>query len=420
MKRPATALVAAGLGVATVANAYRPLARSGPLSTLTWLSGLCGSELALPTAAVHLGIVTAAARGTRRYMRALAWLASGVSGAGMLNQYRIGRRADQVLAVALDEALGTDRPRDSAGVFVDAPREGAAAKSPGLMRTMRIHRHYAHDADIRYGPHGDANLLDIWRRPGTDPSMPRPVLLHIPGGAWASGNKQGQAHPLMSHLAELGWLCVSINYRLSPRHDWPTHLVDVKRAIAWVKQNIARFDGDPDFVALTGGSAGGHLTALAALTANDRRYQPGFGDADTTVNAAIPFYGVYDLTRTHAPLHPMMVPFLERTVMKRSSADDPDLFREASPLTHIRADAPPFFVLHGANDSFIPVKQARAFATRLREISCQPVAYAELPFAQHAFDIFSSPRATHAAVAVEQFLAKVYADRLLTQSGCDR
>jgi acetyl esterase/lipase len=66
-------------------------------------------------------------------------------------------------------------------------------------------------------------------------------------------------------------------------------------------------------------------------------------------------------------------------------------------------------VLHGANDSLIPVQQARDFVTRLREVSTAPVVYAEMPLAQHAFDIFGSPRAAHTAVAVEQFLAEIYA-----------
>ena len=65
-------------------------------------------------------------------------------------------------------------------------------------------------------------------------------------------------------------------------------------------------------------------------------------------------------------------------------------------------------MLHGTNDSLIPVEQARAFSARLHEVSRQPVAYAEMPFAQHAFDIFGSARAAHAAVAVEQFLAEIY------------
>ena len=92
---------------------------------------------------------------------------------------------------------------------------------------LRIYRHYAHDCDVSYGEHGAKNLLDIWRRPDLDPAGHAPVLLQVPGGAWASGNKRGQAHPLMSHLAELGWVCVSMNYRLSPRATWPDHIVDV-------------------------------------------------------------------------------------------------------------------------------------------------------------------------------------------------
>jgi acetyl esterase/lipase len=111
-----------------------------------------------------------------------------------------------------------------------------------------------------------------------------------------------------------------------------------------------------------------------------------------------------------------MVPPLAKYVFKLGRADIADAFRTASPITHISADAPPFFVLHGRNDSLIPVEQARAFSARLRKVSRQPVAYAELPFAQHAFDIFGSARAAHAAVAVEQFLAEIYERTAATSS----
>jgi acetyl esterase/lipase len=130
------------------------------------------------------------------------------------------------------------------------------------------------------------------------------------------------------------------------------------------------------------------------------------------VQAAIPFYGVYDFTRTDAnALNPAMVPFLEKLVIKQTRADNPQSFAAASSITYVNSDGPPFFVLHGRNDSFIPVIQARSFVTRLREVSNQPVVYAELPCAQHAFDIFGSARAAHAAVAVEQFLAEIYTRR---------
>ena len=75
-----------------------------------------------------------------------------------------------------------------------------------------------------------------------------------------------QSLPLLGHMAEHGWVCVSINYRLSPRATWPDHIVDVKRALAWTKANIAGHGGDPGFVAVTGGSAGGHLAAMCLQT----------------------------------------------------------------------------------------------------------------------------------------------------------
>jgi len=213
----------------------------------------------------------------------------------------------------------------------------------------------------------------------------------------------------MSHLAELGWICVATNYRHSPRNTWPDHIVDVKRALAWVKAHITDYGGDPNFIAITGGSAGGHLSSLAALTPNDPQFQPGFEDADTRVQAAVPFYGVYDFTRVEDAMHPMMLPLLERTVVKQPHSTNLKSYTAASPVTHVSADAPPFFVLHGRNDSLVPVEQARSFVARLREVSRQPIVYAELPFTQHAFDMLGSTRAAHAAIAVEQFLAEIYA-----------
>jgi acetyl esterase/lipase len=108
------------------------------------------------------------------------------------------------------------------------------------------------------------------------------------------------------------------------------------------------------------------------------------------------------------------VPMLAKQVFKLSRTEIAEPFRIASPIAHVSADAPPFFVLHGRNDALVPVEQARIFTARLRDVSRQPVVYAELPFAQHGFDIFGSPRAAHAAVAVEQFLAEVYERTLVS------
>jgi acetyl esterase/lipase len=402
-----TAVLGSLAGLAVTANGYQPLGKRGLLSTYAFSFGVFASELPLQLIAGQFAALAAVTRRLSPRLRWFSWLVSALSWLGLLGLNRLSHQANLPLTAALDAGLGTDRRTQSADLW-KRPAGAGTAKNPGVVRMLRIYRDYVHDTDISYGDHGARNHLDIWRRPDLDRDGRAPVLLQVPGGAWMVGSKRQQAYPLMSHLAELGWVCVAINYRLSPRSTWPDHIVDVKRALAWTKQHIAEYGGDPDWIAITGGSAGGHLSALAALTANDPQFQPGFEEADTSVRAAVPFYGVYDFTRTDDAIHSLTVPTMAKYVFKLGRAEISEALRTASPITHVSADAPPFFVLHGRNDSLIPVEQARAFTKRLREASRQPVLYAEMPFAQHAFDIFGSARAAHAAVAVEQFLAEIY------------
>ncbi|GBG39525.1 alpha/beta hydrolase [Mycobacterium montefiorense] len=405
------AILASIVSVAFTANGYRPLSKGGYGSVFAFAYGVFASELPLPMLGVQFTTLAALSRRLPARTLRLSWLLSAVSAVGLLGLRHLGQQANEPLTAALDAGLGTDRRTESGDLWKRPAPGGATAKRPGAARMLRIYRDYTHDGDISYGECGSRNHLDIWRRPDLDRNGRAPVLLQIPGGAWMTGNKRGQAHPLMSHLAELGWVCVAINYRLSPRSTWPDQIVDVKRAIAWTKEHIAGYGGDPDWIAVTGGSAGGHLTALAALTGNDPRFQPGFEGADTRVDVAVPFYGVYDFTATGDAIHPLMAAMVAKNVFKLSRTDIAEPFRLASPIAHVHQDAPPFFVLHGTNDSLVPIDQARSFTARLREVSREPVVYAELPWAQHAFDIFGSARAAHAAVAVEQFLAEMYVRR---------
>jgi acetyl esterase/lipase len=237
------------------------------------------------------------------------------------------------------------------------------------------------------------------------------VLIQVPGGAWALNGRRPQAYTLMSRMVQLGWICVSIDYSKSPRATFPAHLIDVKRAIAWVRENIADYGGDPDFIAITGGSAGGHLASLAALTPNDPTFQPGFEHADTTVQAVAPYYGVYDFTDSEN-MHPLMLPFLEQFVIKARYADEPERFAAASPISYVHSDAPPFFLLHGEKDELVPSGQARAFCAALRGAGASWVAHAELGNAHHAFDITPTVRSQLAAEAVADFLGVVYGRRV--------
>ena len=161
------------------------------------------------------------------------------------------------------------------------------------MWKARSHRHHVFRASTRYGP-GASQLLDVWRRKDL-PTEPAPVLVYVPGGAWVFGSRVLQGHALMSHLAELGWICLSVEYRTSPQHRWPAQMLDVKAAIAWARAHVADYGGDPNFIAVAGcfggwpprfvGSADVERTTVAVPPADD---------ADTSVDAVVSLYGRYD------------------------------------------------------------------------------------------------------------------------------
>jgi acetyl esterase/lipase len=247
--------------------------------------------------------------------------------------------------------------------------------------------------------------LDV-SRPASDGSG-RPALLQIHGGAWIVGDKREQGVPLCTHVAANGWVAFNANYRLSPGATWPDHLVDLKHAIAWIREHADEYGVDPTFVAVTGGSAGGHLTAMLALTANEPKYQPGFEEADTSVQAAVPFYGVYDFTNRFGTMPRVFIGrLLQAHVLKARLDEEPEKYADASPLDRIHPDAPPFLIIHGDRDTLAPLRDAQEFAAALAKISKCPVLFAELPGAQHAFDIFMSPRSAPVIEAVERFLAE--------------
>ncbi len=248
--------------------------------------------------------------------------------------------------------------------------------------------------------------LDVYRR--HDGPDKRPALLYIHGGAWTMGDKTEQGLPLMHHLAREGWVCFTANYRLSPGATFPSHVNDAKAALAWIREHGEEYGADPSFIAVCGGSAGGHIAALVALTEQDARYQPGFEEADTSVQAAVLLYPITDVTNRLGVQSDRFVSMvMEPMVIKAFLDDEPEKFREASPIDRIHADVPPFLVVQGDRDTLAPVQEARAFVGRLREVSQAPVLYMELPGAQHIFDLFYSYRSSRMVDGVLAFLEDV-------------
>ncbi len=246
--------------------------------------------------------------------------------------------------------------------------------------------------------------LDIYRpRDGVPYGDRRPAVIQVHGGGWILGSRSEQGIPLLNHMAANGWVGFNVDYWLSPRATLPEHVIDVKRAIAWVREHADELCVDPARIAITGGSAGGHLCALAALTSDDRSLQPGFEDADTSVMAAVPFYGIYDLAALEVYSH-LRDWLFEKVVLKATFDDAPDLYRDVSPTYRVTDAAPPFLIFHGNKDSLVPVEDARAFRDKLEEVSKNPVLYVEMPGAEHAFDIFPSLRTARVVECIERFL----------------
>ncbi|MCV7281616.1 alpha/beta hydrolase [Mycolicibacterium flavescens] len=414
-------LLRAGAELLNAANGVRPLGREGYITLPVFAFGWPTTE----AAPLYLtgSVLDAARRGLRGDFRgaqgrialvltAIAWALLG------LIMYR-NANSKPHFEEPLREALGDDYEQVAAESQPVRRRRLVGIPPNELMRRRYVERANT----VQYGPHGRVNRADIWRRADLPRDGKAPVLLQVPGGAWAIGMRRPQAYPLLSHMADRGWVCVSIDYRVSPRHTWPAHIIDVKRALAWIKENIADYGGDPDFVAITGGSAGGHLSSLAALTFDDPQWQPEFEEADTSVAAAVPIYGRYDWVSARGSGRKEFIAFLQKFVVKRPITENRQAYVDASPLLRLRADAPPFFVLHGQDDSIIPVPEGREFVEKLRAVSTSTVAYAEIPHAQHAFDFYGSPRAHYTAQAVEKFLSWVHAKhqsgRQSSQGGLD-
>jgi acetyl esterase/lipase len=235
-------------------------------------------------------------------------------------------------------------------------------------------------ADIAYGDAGRRNLLDVYHR--RDRPAGAPTLVYWHGGGFRSGHKNREGRAMLNRLAGQGWVCVSANYRLEPAATFPDPLVDAKKVIAWIRAHAGQYGADPRTLVVSGGSAGAHLAAMTGLTPGDPAFQPGFETADTSVSAVICFYGYFG--RLGGPLS-----------------------ATSSPPDRVRPDAPPFFVVHGDQDSSTLVEDTRDFVARLRAVSRAPVVYAELPGAQHTFDLLHSLRYAQVVNAVQAFTAAV-------------
>jgi acetyl esterase/lipase len=245
--------------------------------------------------------------------------------------------------------------------------------------------------NISYGQHGRRNRLDVYR---STAQQPGPVLVYFHGGGYFSGRKNKEARRLLYRLARQGWVCISANYRLRPEAGFEEHLADLGKVLAWVRNHGAGYGGDPARIVLAGSSAGAHMASIAALSPELPQLREGPTSPVTGIAGVVCLYGYYGNYYGGGPL--------------------------TSPMGHVHPDAPPFLIVHGDHDTYVPVSAARKFAETLRAASRSIVVYAELQGAQHAFDLFRSPRFESVVDAVEAFTEACRGDEAAIEGGTRR
>lgn len=309
----------------------------------------------------------------------------------------IVRRA---MATAPERPLAIPRPsQDAFGSWWRT-----ALQIPFHPRDMQLIR------NVAYGPL-PRHRLDVWRT-STTPSD-APVILFIHGGSWTFGDKREQGRPMLHEFVRRGWVVVAGNYRLAPRFPWPAQIEDATRVLGWVKKNAANYGGDPSRVVVAGASAGGQLAALLALSTDDPTWRPKDMEdvTDWSLRGAMSFYGVLEMTGNEEHWRGGgrgLLYLLERRVIQLPYKGHEALYSSISPYDRIAADAPPFFIVQGVNDTLVDVQVARDFVQRFRTVAFAPIYYVELPFTQHSYDITASPRTsatTRAAVAFAESVA---------------
>ena len=248
--------------------------------------------------------------------------------------------------------------------------------------------------------------LDIYRPRNT--KKKHPGILQIHGGAWITGSKR-QASFLMASMAALGWTCFSVSYRFSPDIIFPEHLIDIKRALCWIRNNAEEHGLDPDFIIATGGSSGGHLASMTALTQNQPEFQPGFEKADTSIQGCVPIYGVFNFTdpfdeKTQFPAKARLMEML----CGGTPETQPDRYQQITPANWISAKTPPFLLIQGETDALISTIDTQGFWDALQTQKVPNSAFLRLPLVEHAFDIFPTLTAQCIVPTIERYLIMLH------------
>jgi pectinesterase len=261
--------------------------------------------------------------------------------------------------------------------------------------------------DLVYAQYGTRGVkLDLYRPSSGNGPFPGVVFIH--GGAWSSGSKADFSHQA-AYLATKGYVCVSIDYRLSMEAPYPAALYDSKAAVRWMRANAAKYNIDPNKIAAAGGSSGGQLVALLGTTADVHTMEGNGGNArfSSRVQAVAAFNPLTDFVSMLARTQNSRAAIQAITRFLGGTSDQvPEIYMEASPVAHVSTTSAPFLFLHGTADTTMPYEQSLEMQRALQAVGVRAELYSAKD-ANHGF--FNFPPFYQPSIQrVEQFLGNVF------------
>lgn len=254
---------------------------------------------------------------------------------------------------------------------------------------MDIHRNIVYAT-----PDGIPVRLDLYLPKNA--AKPPPVVIWIHGGGWQAGTK-GDPCPLP--LVKAGFAYASIDYRLSRQAKFPAQIFDCKAAVRWVRAHAAEYHYNAAKIGVVGASAGGHLVALLGTTNGDPQLEgtDGTPGVSSSVQAVVDYFGPTDFNAIAAQATPSQTANLDNPVTHLFGGpvlEHADLAKLASPASHVSARACPFLILHGDQDSIVPLSQSIELNDALKKAGVS----SQLIIVKGGGHGFNDPASAHAAI----------------------
>jgi acetyl esterase/lipase len=204
--------------------------------------------------------------------------------------------------------------------------------------------------------------LDIYE-PAEASAKPRPAVILIHGGGWSAFDKSTM-RGMGGFLSRSGFVAFSVDYRLfkAGENRWPAQLDDVQRAVRWVRANASKYSVDPDHIGAFGHSAGAQLAALLGMEDTRDNSDPPLAKFSSRVQAVVDVSGPSDFTTNHDPDGDQFL----TSFLGASFSQNPQAWRDASPVFHVAKNDAPFLIFHGTKDENVPIAQAQELYDKLK------------------------------------------------------